>query len=101
MLRSFLRNLLFNSDYMTIKEIVDNINGSKVDQIRCGDHRFIDISIVETEGRFFIRQYKFGKRSWYDAFLENSEGAMKLGDTIISIDGVIPKDPNEINPKVT
>ena len=86
---------------MTIKEIADHINSSNVDQIRCGDHRFIDITIVETEGRFFVRQYKFGKRSWYHAFLEHPEGAMRLGDTTIPILGVVPADLDEINPKIT
>lgn len=85
---------------MTIQEITKHIHSKWVHQIRCGDHRFIDITIVETEGRFFVRQYKFGKRSWYHAFLENSEGAMKLGDDIVPIDGVIPDDLGEINPKV-
>ena len=50
---------------MTIQEITREVNQRKVHQVRCGDHRFIDITIVETEGRFFVRQYKFGKRSWY------------------------------------
>lgn len=85
---------------MTIQEIAKHINSSNVDQIRCGDHRFIDITIVETDGRFFVRQYKFGKRSWYDAFLENPDGTMMLGDTIIPIDGIVPADLYEINPKV-
>ena len=85
---------------MSIQEIAKLVNAHKVHQIRCGDHRFIDITIVETEGRFFVRQYKFGKRSWYHAFLENSEGAMKIKDTIIPIDGVVPADLDEINPKV-
>lgn len=85
---------------MTIPEIAKRVKAQKVHQIRCGDHRFIDITIVETEGRFFVRQYKFGKRSWYHAFLENPEGAMKIKDTIIPIDGVVPKDLAKINPKV-
>jgi len=73
----------------------------RVHQIRCGDHRFIDIAIVAAGGRFFVRQYKFGGRSWYHAFLKNADGAMKLGDAIMPIDGVVPKDLDEINPKVT
>lgn len=85
---------------MTIQEIAKEVNKRKVHQIRCGDHRFIDITIVETEGRFFVRQYKFGRRSWYHAFLENPDGAMKLGDQIIPIEGVVPKDLESINPQV-
>lgn len=85
---------------MTIKDLEKLVQSKKVSQIRCGDHRFIDITIVATEGRFFVRQYKFGKRSWYDAFLEHPEGAMKVGDVIVDIDGVVPKDLDEVNPKV-
>lgn len=86
---------------MTIQEITKHINSSNVHQVRCGDHRFIDITIVETEERFFVRQYKFGKRSWYDAFLEHPEGAMKLGEVVVPIEGLVPEDLDEINPKVT
>lgn len=50
---------------MTITEIAKLINSKWVHQIRAGTkHRFIDITIVETEGRFFVRQYKFGQKSW-------------------------------------
>lgn len=85
---------------MTKQEIIDHINKSWISQIRCGDHRFIDITIVQAEGRFFVRQYKFGGRSWYHAFLNHSEGAMKLGKEIIPINGVVPTDLDTINPKV-
>ena len=85
---------------MTIKELEKLVQGKKVHQIRCGDHRFIDITIVATEGRFFVRQYKFGKRSWHDAFLINPEGAMKIGDVIVDIDGVVPTDLDKVNPLV-
>lgn len=85
---------------MTIPQISKLVKKSWVHQIRCGDHRFIDITIVEVEGRFFVRQYKFGKRSWYHAFLENPKGAIKLGDTIVQINGVVPADLNTINPIV-
>lgn len=85
---------------MSIKELEKLVQGQKVHQIRCGDHRFIDITIAATEGRFFVRQYKFGKRSWYHAFLDNSEGQMKIGDVVVDIDGVVPSDLDEVNPKV-
>ncbi|MEQ9442898.1 MAG: DUF2255 family protein [Cyclobacteriaceae bacterium] len=86
---------------MNIQKITELVNAKWTHQIRAGEkHRFVDISIVETEGRFFVRQYKFGKRSWYEAFLKNPAGAIKLGDVIVSIDGVVPCDLDEINPKV-
>lgn len=86
---------------MNIQELSKLINSKWVHQIRAGvKHRFVDITIVEAEGRFFVRQYKFGKRGWYDAFLENPGGAVKINDTIIPIEGVVPKDLDEINPIV-
>lgn len=85
---------------MTIQELEKLVQSKKVHQIRCGDHRFIDITIVATEGRFFVRQYKFGKRSWHDAFLINPSGAMKIGNLEIEIDGLVPHDLKEVNPKV-
>lgn len=85
---------------MTLEQLEKLVKGQKVHQIRCGDHRFIDITIVSTEGRFFVRQYKFGKRSWYHAFLDNPDGQMKIGNNVVDIQGVVPEDLNEINPKV-
>lgn len=85
---------------MTIQELEKQVQSKKVHQIRCGDHRFIDITIVATEGRFFVRQYKFDKKSWYDAFLKHPAGQMKVGDTIVDIDGVVPKDLETVIPKV-
>ncbi len=43
---------------MTLEELARLVDTKRVHQIRCGDHRFIDITIVQTEGRFFVRQYK-------------------------------------------
>lgn len=83
------------------QEISKLVRRRMVHQIRAGEtHRFVDISIAEAQGRFFVRQYKFGKRSWYHAFLDDPIGAMKCGDTIIPINGVVPKDLEVINPAV-
>lgn len=94
------------SNQPNLEQLMQAVDGKKVHQIRCGDHRFIDITIVQTEGRFFVRQYKFGKRSWYHAFLDhpstNGEpnGAMKVGDLEVPIIGRVPDDLDAINPKV-
>lgn len=86
---------------MNIQELSKLINSSWVHQIRAGEkHRFVDITIVETEGRFFVRQYKFGKKSWYDAFLKDSAGAIKINGVIVPIDGVVPENLDEVNKKV-
>ena len=86
----------------TLEEISKLVKAHNVLQIRSGEkHRFVDITIVESNGRFFVRQYKFGNRSWYHAFLEEPNGAIKHGETIIPVKGVIPEDLNQINPLVT
>lgn len=86
---------------MDSKEVSKLINSKWVHQIRAGKkHRFVDITIVETDGRFFVRQYKFGKQSWHDAFLKNPDGEIKIKDIIIPIDGVVPEDLDGVNPKV-
>ncbi|MGR5092299.1 hypothetical protein ACPV5O_02250 [Vibrio maritimus] len=89
-----------------LTQLIQAVDGQKVHQIRCGDHRFIDITIVQTQGRFFIRQYKFGKRSWYDAFINNPtiddlpNGAMKIGDLEVQINGKVPEDLQAMIPNV-
>jgi hypothetical protein len=86
---------------MKTQEITKLVNAKWVHQIRGGfKHRFIDISIVAVGDRYFVRQYKFGKRSWYHAFLDNPDGEMKIGDLIVPIKGVVPSDLEEINPRV-
>ena len=83
-------------------DIANLVNAYRVHQIRSGTtHRFIDISIIETQGRFFVRQYKFGKNSWYSAFISEPNGEMKCGDTIIPIKGVKPHDLDQVNRLVT
>lgn len=87
---------------MEFSNIINAVNAHRVHQIRSGKtHRFVDISIIETQGRFFVRQYKFGNNSWYSAFSSEPNGEMKFGDTVIPIKGVIPGDLAEINKSVT
>lgn len=86
---------------MDLKEISKLINSKYVHQIRAGNkHDFIDITIIETQGRFFVRQYKFGLKSWRDVFLKDSKGEMKIGEKVFKINGIIPKDLDEIKPKI-
>lgn len=91
---------------MNHEDLVKRVNERRVHKIRCGDHRFIDITIVQTNGRFFVRQYKFGEGSWREAFLNNpskngdANGAMKVGDIEVPVIGKVPDDLDEVNPKV-
>ena len=86
---------------MTIDELTKSVKSRRVHQIRSGTkHRFIDITVVAVDGRFFVRQYQFGTHSWHDAFLANPAGELKSGDIVVQIDGVVPEDLDEMNPKI-
>ena len=88
--------MLSNSDISQL------INALRVHQIRAGTkHKFVDISIVESQGRFFVRQYKFGDNSWRQAFDRTPEGEIKCGKTVIKIIGRVPDDLAVINDSVT
>ncbi|AYV22748.1 MULTISPECIES: hypothetical protein [Vibrio] len=89
-----------------LSQLIQAVDRKKVHQIRCGDHRFIDITIVQTEGRFFVRQYKFNERSWYDAFINNPSldgepnGAMRVGDLEVLVNGKVPNDLSMVTSRV-
>lgn len=86
---------------MTKEELLSLVNETEMPQIRVGEtHRFNDIWVVVADGRLFCRQYSFSERSWYHAFHENPSGAIKCGDTVVKVKGVIPDDLDEINPKI-
>ena len=83
---------------MTKEEIIRLVNDTENPLIKAGEkHNFNYIWIVVTEGRLFCRQYDFSERSWYSTFLNNPNGYIKCGDTIIKVKGIIPKDLNQIN----
>lgn len=86
---------------MTKEEILKLVHEIETPEIRAGEtHRFKNIWIVVTERRMFCRQYYFSENSWYTTFLKDPGGYIKCDDTIIKVKGVIPKDLDEINPKV-
>ncbi len=86
---------------MTKKEILDLVYNTETPQIKAGEtHQFNDIWIVTTEDRLFCRQYAFGEKSWYHAFLNNENGFFKCGEKIIKIKASVPNDLETINPKI-
>ena len=87
---------------MDRKELARKVMSSPVHQLRSGfTHRFIDITMVAVGERIFVRPYQFGRNGWYDAFMGTPDGEMKIGNEIIKIEGRIPEDLQDINPKVT
>lgn len=80
------------------QHIIEAINRTKVQQIRAGKtHRFVDISIVEANGRLFVRQYKFANNSWRQAFQHTPEGAIRCGGFQIEIQAKVPDDLSSVN----
>ncbi|MFC1785204.1 DUF2255 family protein [Candidatus Neomarinimicrobiota bacterium] len=83
---------------MTKREIIRLVHDTENPLIKAGEnHNFNYIWIVVTGGRLFCRQYDLSERSWYSTFLNNPNGYIKCGDTIIKVNGVIPNDLNQIN----
>ena len=86
---------------MTKQQVLDLVNVTETPQIRAGTtHPFNDIWIVVVDGRLFCRQYDLAERSWYTAFLEDPRGAIKCGDTEISVSGLVPDDLEAMNPLI-
>ena len=48
--------------------------------IRSGDHRFIPIWVVVVDGRVIVRSWNDDADGWYQAFLANPSGAVRIGD---------------------
>lgn len=86
---------------MNDNKILELINQTTTPQIKAGEvHRFNDIWLVVADNRVFCRQYSFGTNSWYTAFLEDENGYVKCGETIIKVKGIIPGDLNKIGEKI-
>lgn len=65
--------------------------------IKAGKARttFLEIWMVEVDGRVFARSWSKNERSWFTSLLIEGIGEVKFGDQIISITGrkVDPDDP--------
>jgi len=71
-------------------KLADALDQTKYLGVRAGsgDHRFTAIWVVVVEGRVFVRSWYEKPRSWYRTFLEDSGGAIKLGDELIPVRAV-------------
>ena len=60
------------------------IDGIKYFRIRAGDdHRFINIWVVTTDGRVFVRPWNDKADGWYREFLSSKRGAVEVkGKTV-------------------
>ena len=86
---------------MTKDDILKLVDSTENPLIKAGEkHRFNYIWIVVVDGRMFCRQYDLSEKSWYATFLQNPKGYVKCNDTIIKVNGIIPKDLDDINDRI-
>jgi hypothetical protein len=66
------------------------IRDDKILRIRAGkgDHRFIGIWAVVVEDRVFVRSWSLKPGGWYRTFLEEPEGAIRVGGREIPVRAV-------------
>ncbi len=70
------------------RPLVALINESKILGIRAGaraGHRFIGIWAVVVNGRVFARSWTLKAGGWYRTFLDDSRGAMQVGEREVPI----------------
>ena len=48
---------------------------------------FLDIWMVEVNGRVFARSWNKSPNSWFTEFIESRKGQLKYGDVIIEVEG--------------
>jgi hypothetical protein len=66
------------------RAVVHAIDAAKIMGIRSGtDHKFIGVWPVVVDGRVFARSWG----GWYDAFLEDANGSIQVGDREIRVRG--------------
>lgn len=58
--------------------VAESIGAIKYLYIRCGEHRFVPIWVVVTEGRVLVRSWNDKPGGWYRAFLEHPIGAIQV-----------------------
>lgn len=62
------------------------IRATRYMYIRVGDeHRFVPIWVVVVDGRVLVRPWNNKAAGWYRAFLEQPNGAVRIGDREIPV----------------
>lgn len=87
---------------MNINNALDYIKENNLIGIKAGTQRpsFLEIWMVVVENRIFARSWGLAEKSWYNTFLENSEGQIECGSTIYNIKAWIPDDINQITDEI-
>lgn len=78
------------------------INSNNHIGIKAGLDRpsFLDIWMVVVDGRIFARSWGFAEKSWYNTFLQNSQGQIKCGDDVFAIKAFVPVENNLLTEKI-
>lgn len=87
---------------MNINNALEYIRENNLIGIKAGQQRlnFLEIWMVVVENRIFARSWGLAEKSWYNTFLENSEGQIECGNTIYYIKALIPDDLDQITDKI-
>lgn len=87
---------------MNINNALDYIRENNLIGIKAGLQRphFLSIWMVVVENRIFARSWGLAEKSWYNTFLENSEGQIECGSTIYKIEALVPDDLNQITDEI-
>ena len=84
-------------------EAINYINSHNLVGIKAGKERetFLEIWMVTVNNRIFARSWGFAERSWYNTFLNDSNGEIKCDNQIFKIKAVIPEDLDSLNEKIS
>ena len=75
-------------------EFLESVNTHNLTGVRAGgpEREFLEIWVVEVQGRLFARSWGLARRSWYTAFLDGQEGELQSGGNCIAVRGNVPED---------
>ncbi|HMR43303.1 MAG TPA: DUF2255 family protein [Saprospiraceae bacterium] len=75
-------------------DFYEHLKQNTLTGIKAGSRRdsFLDIWMVNVEGRIFARSWGKSEKSWFTALLQEKTGQIKYGDRIINIEGIPCKD---------
>lgn len=84
-------------------EAINYINSHNLIGIKAGKERetFLEIWMVTADNRVFARSWGFAERSWYNTFLNDSNGEIKCDNQIFKLRAEIPKDLDSLNEKIS
>jgi len=86
-----MRIKTFPEDFLTyLKQ--NTLAGVKGGLVR---ETFLNIWMVEVDGRVFARSWEKSSRSWFTAFQEQGTGQIKYGDKVMNVSGITNNDPDQ------